>query len=231
MKTFKALGALLAYPEQDLIDALPQIEAVLIHEGLLKAQELAALRRLFDQMQRTELMTQQERYVDLFDRVRSLSLHLFEHVHGESRDRGQAMVDLASMYARAGLELAGHELPDYLPAVLEYLERLPVKEARAHLKDAAHIFDSIAARLARRGSHYVAVFQTLLALAGQRGARHEVVDEADIRREDDPAELDRLWAEQPAFGGAAQGGLGGTACAGAAQSRVSVIQFHRGAAR
>lgn len=231
MKTFKALGALLAYPEQALVDAVPEIKAVLREEGLIKSPELTALQRLFDDMKRIDVMTQQERYVDLFDRVRSLSLHLFEHVHGESRDRGQAMVDLAAMYAKAGLELADHELPDYLPAVLEYLERLPEREARAHLKDAAHIIEAVGARLAKRGSHYAAVFDALLALAGRQGARRVVVDEQEIRREDDPAEIDRLWAEQPAFGGAPQEVRVNATCAAPVQPQASVIQFHRGAAR
>ena len=152
MKTFKALGALLSYPESPLIDALPEIRAVIADEALLPKARQAALGELMDDMAQTELMAQQERYVELFDRLRSLSLHLFEHVHGESRDRGQAMVDLSAMYARQGLVLADNELPDYLPALLEFLSRLPLKEAKTLLKDAAHIFEAIASRLARRGS-------------------------------------------------------------------------------
>ncbi|MEJ2459788.1 MAG: hypothetical protein P8Y58_17260 [Novosphingobium sp.] len=50
---------------------------------------------LIDDLVTRDLYDAQERYVLLFDRTRKLSLHLFEHVHGESRDRGQAMVDLA----------------------------------------------------------------------------------------------------------------------------------------
>lgn len=226
MKTFKALGALLAYPEAELIAALDEIESVIAAEGLLRKDEMAGIRRLTDALKRDELMAAQERYVELFDRVRSLSLHLFEHVHGESRDRGQAMVDLSELYAQQGLVLANHELPDFLPAFLEYLALLPLKDAKAQLEDTVHILDGLAARLAKRGSHYAAVFNALLALAGQRGALHTVVDDAEIRKEDDPAELDKLWAEQPAFGGAPAGAP--------RQPAVSVIQFdrlHRGAAR
>ena len=147
-----------------------------------------------------------------------LSLHLFEHVHGESRDRGQAMVDLNQLYARQGLLLANHELPDFLPAFLEYLSLLPYSEAVTHLGDTVMILDGIGARLAKRGSHYAAVFNALLGFTGQRGA-HTVIDDAEIRREDDPAEIDKLWAEQPAFGGAPR------------QAAVSVIHFaknHKG---
>lgn len=219
MKTFKALGALLAYPEPELIAALDEIEAVIVSEGQLTKSGIAGVLRLTDTLRRSALMDLQERYVDLFDRVRSLSLHLFEHVHGESRDRGQAMVDLNRLYAKEGLVLADHELPDFLPAFLEYLSLLPRRDAVSQLEDTAHILDGIGARLAKRGSHYAAVFNALLALAGRRGAAHAVIDDAEIRREDDPAELDKLWVEQPAFGALPR------------PSAVSVIQFHRGAAR
>jgi nitrate reductase delta subunit len=226
MKTFKALAALLAYPEDDLIAALGEVEDVIEAEALLPKAEVAGLLRLTNALRNGELMALQATYVDLFDRVRSLSLHLFEHVHGESRDRGQAMVDLNQLYAKAGLVLAEHELPDFLPAFLEYLSLLPYREAVTQLEDTAHILDGIAARLAKRGSHYAAVFNALLTLAGQRGATHTVIEDAEISREDDPAEIDKQWAEQPAFGGSAGGAP--------QQAQVSVIQFHRthkGAAR
>ena len=60
--------------------------------------------------------------------ARRLSLHLFEHVHGESRDRGQAMVDLKAMYENAGLFVT-RELPDYVPLLLEFLSTQPRPEA------------------------------------------------------------------------------------------------------
>lgn len=225
MKTFKALGALLAYPEAELISALDEIKQVIVAENLLPKNQAAALQGLMDNLRQSDLMAAQERYVELFDRVRSLSLHLFEHVHGESRDRGQAMVDLAGLYAGQGLTLANHELPDFLPAFLEYLALLPYKAAISQLEDTVRILDGIAARLAKRGSHYAAVFNALLTLAGQSGATHTVVDDAEIRKEDDPNELDKTWAEAPAFGG-----MGNAV----RQSAVSVIQFvkqARGAAR
>lgn len=222
MKTFKALGALLAYPEADLIAALAEIEQVIVAEDLLPKAELAGLRRLTDALRHNDLMASQERYVELFDRVRSLSLHLFEHVHGESRDRGQAMVDLSTLYARQGLTLANHELPDFLPAFLEYLSLLPYKDAVAQIEDTVRILDGIGARLAKRGSHYAAVFNALLRLAGQRGATHTIVDDAEIRREDDPAELDKTWAEAPAFA---------TVSGAPRQPAQSVIHFHRGGTR
>ena len=186
-------------------------------ERLLGRNERKALDTLFAHLRRGELLDLQAHYVDLFDRVRSLSLHLFEHVHGESRDRGQAMVDLKSRYAARGLNLVANELPDYLPAFLEYLSLLPRAEARETLADCAHILTAVGSRLAKRRSPYSAVFQALLALSGEKVSWTPVTD-AEIREEDDPATLDKLWQEQPAFGKQSQ------------QPQVSVIHFHGRAA-
>jgi len=102
MKTFKVLSCLLAYPSPDMVAALPELKAVLITEGLLSSSGRRLLQPLFEDFASADPTELQERYVFLFDRTRSLSLHLFEHVHGESRDRGQAMVDLKRVHEDAG---------------------------------------------------------------------------------------------------------------------------------
>jgi nitrate reductase molybdenum cofactor assembly chaperone NarJ/NarW len=223
MKTFKALAALLAYPESDIVAAAPEIENALREERLISPVVLTSLQALFAQLRTEDLMDVQERYVSLFDRVRSLSLHLFEHVHGESRDRGQAMVDLRQLYESHGYELATDELPDYLPAFLEFLSALPLDDARAHLDDTVHLLESIGARLAKRGSAYAAVFQALLELAGAAPAESVTVTDDEIRAEDDAAALDEAWREQPAFGPVA-------GCGGAAGAQTAPIKFHKGVA-
>jgi len=217
MKTFKVLAALLSYPEQELTEAVDELEQTLDGEKLLSRGERRALDALFAALRENDLMTLQEQYVGLFDRVRSLSLHLFEHVHGESRDRGQAMVDLKQLYENHGFALASNELPDFLPAFLEYLSFVPFEEARELLADSVHILEGLGARLKKRGSPYGAVFHALVALSGEKVAP-SVVDDAEIRKEDDPATLDMLWQEEPAFGGKPK------------PSQVSVIQFHGKAA-
>lgn len=222
MKTFKALAALLAYPEGDVIAAVPEIEQVLREERLVGKASQVALQRLFDEFRNEDLMDLQERYVGLFDRVRSLSLHLFEHVHGESRDRGQAMVDLRQLYSRHGYELDTDELPDFLPAFLEFLSYVPLAEARELLADTVHLIESIGARLTKRGSAYAAVFLGLLEIAGVRSSAVAVTEE-EIRAEDDPAALDEAWREQPAFGPA-------PACGTAAATRTAPVKFHKGVA-
>lgn len=189
MTNFRALAALLAYPEQDLIEALPEIRnEVSGNRGLLN---------LLQEFENEPLHVLQERYVDLFDRSRALSLHLFEHVHGESRDRGQAMVDLAQTYASRGFEVAGSELPDFLPAFLEFLSLLPREEAAGMIGETAEILRTLGDRLADRGSRYCAVFAATLAAGGEPGLTKALAPRLTPGEENSPAAIDKVWMEEP----------------------------------
>jgi nitrate reductase molybdenum cofactor assembly chaperone NarJ/NarW len=193
-KTFKALSALLSYPGEDLQAAAGEIGDVIRAENLVDAHILLTLDLLLDEIRTCDLFGLQERYVDLFDKSRRLSLHLFEHVHGESRDRGQAMVDLAALYEKGGLVLAANELPDYLPLFLEYLSTRPIEEARGLLRNASHILAALEDRLARRSSDYAAVFAALRDIAGDRRAASTIEAPAEDTG-DDLAALDAAWEE------------------------------------
>ena len=138
-QTFKVLSALLSYPTPEMKAAAPEMRAVLDSEGLLPDKQRASVERLIGEIETRDIYDLQERYVLLFDRTRSLSLHLFEHVYGESRDRGSAMVDLAQAYEQHGLMIAANELPDFLPLFLEFLSALPPEEARNWLGQTVHI--------------------------------------------------------------------------------------------
>ncbi|MDF3853917.1 nitrate reductase molybdenum cofactor assembly chaperone [Paracoccus sp. P2] len=202
MKSFRALSALLSYPNEELIAALPEIDAVLQAEGLLGPKRMEEIRRLLQELRQGDLYDLQERYVLLFDRSRSLSLNLFEHVHGESRDRGGAMVDLLETYRAGGFDLVGSELPDHLPVLLEYLSTRPLAEAEALLADASHILVALAERLTRRETAYAGVLSALVALVVTEPA--ELPEELAAVPDDDPedlAALDAVWEEaQVTFG-------------------------------
>jgi nitrate reductase delta subunit len=193
-KTFKALSALLSYPGEDLQAAAGEIGDVIRAEKLVDAHALLALDLLLDEIEHSDLFELQERYVDLFDKTRRLSLHLFEHVHGESRDRGQAMVDLAALYEKRGLMLAANELPDYLPLFLEYLSTRPIEEARGLLRSTSHILAAIEERLTSRNSDYASVFGAIRCIAGDRAAA-STVETATEGTGDDLAALDAAWEE------------------------------------
>ena len=196
-KSLRVLAALLSYPDALHRSVLDELGAVLQHERAVsppRRQELAAL---IDRIQRADPLQAESEYVELFDRGRSTSLHLFEHVHGDSRERGPAMIDLGQTYEKAGLILAEGELPDYLPAVLEFVSTQPASEARAFLGEMSHIFNAIFGALQQQGSAYASVLGALLELAGEKA---EPVTP--------PAEppLDESWAEPVVFDGCSSKG-------------------------
>jgi nitrate reductase delta subunit len=206
--SFKALSALLTYPSEELKAALPEIGRVLRREGLVEPATWQALADFLEAFVAEDLLELQQRYAFLFDRTRSLSLHLFEHVHGESRERGQAMVDLQALYERQGLQIAARELPDFLPLFLEFLSLLPLAEARELLEQPLHIVVALRERLEKRGSGYATVLRAVESLATERPARAAI--EALLQQpDDDPADLaalDRIWEEEAVtFGGRGQG--------------------------
>jgi len=206
MRTFKALSALLSYPEEELQNAATELRNVIEEENLLPADDRRLLHPLIDEIATGDLYDLQEQYVELFDRTRSLSLHLFEHMHGESRDRGQAMIDLKSLYEQNGLFLGAAELPDYVPAFLEFLSTRPLTESRTLLGQTAHILSALAERLEKRRSPYVAAFRALTALTvpAPDSPAVEVVPEGPDTDPNDFAALDAQWEEEAVtFGPAA----------------------------
>ncbi len=196
--TYRALAVLLSYPTNEAAALMPAVMSALEGERLVSTSVLRKLSLLLEELSAADLYDAQSRYVDLFDRTRSLSLQLYEHVHGESRDRGQAMVELLKLYSSRGLELTAKELPDHLPVFLEFLSQQPVDEAAALLGEAAHVLEALRERLKKRESVYAHVFDALLALAdSERNA--EALKALLQEPDDDPNDLDaldRAWAEE-----------------------------------
>jgi nitrate reductase delta subunit len=204
--SLKVISLLLSYPSEDLQNAVPELREALASDRLIGGREKALLGKLADDIAALDLYDAQERYVYLFDRTRVLSLHLFEHVHGESRDRGQAMVDLMTMYENAGFEIDSKELPDHLPLFLEFLSTQPEGQARELLGQTVHIVSALRERLRKRGSIYGNAFRALEAIARGKAdpaVLAEILKEPDDNPDDLEA-LDRIWEEEAVtFGGGA----------------------------
>jgi len=197
LKTYKALSALLCYPSAELKEAAPEIAALLEDENLLSPEARKALMPLLKDFVVADLYDLQERYVLLFDRSRTLSLNLFEHIHGESRERGSAMVDLLETYRAAGFELHSSELPDHLPIFLEFLSTRPVAEAQSLIEDAGAVISALAERLQRRETPYAAVLAGLAEMARVPKSSARVA-ELLVIEDDDPEDLealDEIWEE------------------------------------
>ncbi|MFZ2093499.1 MAG: nitrate reductase molybdenum cofactor assembly chaperone [Pseudolabrys sp.] len=199
IKTLKALSVLLTYPTIELQHAAGEIGEAIDAGQMIPARVRNQLRTLLTEIATGDLYDLQERYVLLFDRTRSLSLHLFEHVHGESRDRGQAMIDLKPQYEQRNLFMSAAELPDFVPLFLEYLSLLPAQEACEILGQPGHIFAAMAERLRKRQSAYEAVFRALVALAAAKPKDDEVSALLQLPDPDasDLAALDAAWEDEP----------------------------------
>ena len=191
------VSRLLEYPDAALWQHQQEMLEALASSEKLVAEDARKLGDFLRYLTARDVLDAQADYSELFDRGRATSLLLFEHVHGESRDRGQAMVDLMAQYARHGLELDSNELPDHLPLYLEYLAQLPEDEAIAGLKDVAPILGLLSARLQQRESRYAALFELLLKLADTRVDSQKVAEKiADEARDDTPQALDAVWEEE-----------------------------------
>ena len=190
--SLRVLARLLAYPDATLRNDIPDMRSALQSEKSILGSRLSELDILMSKLLIGNALEIEAAYVELFDRGRATSLHLFEHVHGDSRDRGPAMIDLAQTYEKAGLFLGPDEMPDYLPVVLEFVSTQPPKEARAFLSEMAHIFNAIFNALQQRESSYASVLGALLELAGEKAHAVKVVV-------DEP--LDTSWEEPVVFDG------------------------------
>ena len=195
--TLRSLSWLLRYPGPELRAHLGELRDALRDERALSFGRLSELDHLLDHLRALPALQAEAAYVELFDRGRRTALHLFEHVHGDSRERGAALVDLARSYESAGVVLAPGELPDYLPVVLEFASTQPPAAARDFLRETAHIVRVIFSALLERGSPYAAVAAAVLDLAGEKAERVPLPAE--------PA-IDEAWAEPAAFDGCSKAG-------------------------
>ena len=190
MQILKVIGLLLEYPDEVLWENREEALA-------LVSADAPALLPFVEPLLAAKLLDRQAEWCEVFERGRATSLLLFEHVHAESRDRGQAMVDLMGQYEQAGLQLSSRELPDHLPLYLEYLSILTENEAREGLQNVAPILALLGGRLKQRECEYYRLFDVLLALADSQLNSDSVTKQvAGEKRDDTRQALDAVWEEE-----------------------------------
>ncbi|HFC29545.1 MAG TPA: nitrate reductase molybdenum cofactor assembly chaperone [Oceanospirillales bacterium] len=200
MKTFKVLSLLLSYPREEWVSHCDELKQVVLEEKMLSKQKLKGVVSLIEHLKSSDLIELQEKYVATFDRGASHSLHLFEHIHGESRDRGQAMIDLLEMYNAHGLDVGTSDLPDYLPVFLEFLSTTNVKVASHYLGETQKVLMLIRERLAKKDNAYKHVFAALIELADGKVNRKEIKKIVAAEKEETFTDIDANWVEPEAFG-------------------------------
>jgi nitrate reductase molybdenum cofactor assembly chaperone NarJ/NarW len=198
MLTYRVLSALLSYPDPQLRAATKEGVRILCDEALLSGEQIVGVCRFTDWLLGSPQLDAESAYIDAFDRGRSTSLYMFEHIHGESRARGEAMHKLLLRYRAHGLELEPGELPDFLPLFLEFLSTRPAKEAAKHLAEVADIVALIGRRLRARGAPHAPLLDAVASLANGTSGRDSVESQTgDEYRDDTPAALDAAWEEAP----------------------------------
>jgi len=193
----KVVSRLLDYPSEALFAAADELIEVVNKSAEISPENRTQLANFIGELAARDLYDAQESYDLLFDRGRALSLLLFEHVHGESRDRGQAMVDLISVYKTKGFDVSSEQLPDYIPLYLEFLSEQEDTYAQEWLGDVCHLLAMLAERLNERDCHYAVLFDTLVALSGQEVDRAEIAESVSKEERDDTVEaIDKEWEDR-----------------------------------
>jgi nitrate reductase delta subunit len=198
MLTFRILSAMLSYPTPELKAEAGEAERILRREGILTGPHLESACAFLKQLQLTAQLEAESSYIDAFDRGRSTSLYLFEHIHGESRDRGQAMVRLLARYRVHGLDLHARELPDFLPLFLEFLSTCRREVASKYLSEVTDIVAVIGQRLRQRRASYAPVLEAIASLVVRETGEESLAPEmSQDDRDDTPEALDAAWEESP----------------------------------
>ena len=165
---YKVLSALLEYPNEELKSALPEIGAVLADDGSIGDQERAVLEKFLQWLAESDLTELQAGYVQTFDLTPEHSLHLTHHLFGDDRGRGPALIDLTEYYKEFGLQADEHELPDYLPMILEFASTLEEIEAQVFLNETVKVLTQLAANLEKAASPYAPLLR-MIEQHGQLG--------------------------------------------------------------
>ncbi len=194
LKTYRILSLLLTYPNEEIYNFLPQVNASLKEENLLDAESIAGIDVFVDFFTREPLTFWQEFYVQLFDYSRSVSLYLFEHVHGESKDRGQAMVDLIELYKENGLQMDQSELPDFLPVFLEFLALQTSAKANEYLAEVIDIVGFIHRKLEEKDNPYQYLLSAIINLSVKQPAEARLQQMAANMPE---ISIDEAYEEKP----------------------------------
>jgi len=197
MLLLKVISRLLDYPTAALFSAADELVDLVENSPELNSDERLAISAFIRDLTGQDLYDAQERYDLLFDRGRALSLLLFEHVHGESRDRGQAMVELIGVYESRGFAVVSEQLPDYIPLYLEFLSEQDVGFAREWLGDIGHLLAMLSERLLQRECNYSILFDVLITISGYDVIREEIAEMVGKEERDDTMEaIDKEWEDK-----------------------------------
>ena len=182
--TWKLLSTLLQYPDDELLDALPELA---LAAAQLPSAQRAPVERFLTYVESTPAAALRAGYVEAFDFDRRAAMHLTWHTHGDRRQRGIELVRLKRHYAEAGLPLANGELPDYLPVMLEFAGLRP-EDGIALLVGMRPSLELVRAALHDRQSPYAGLLDAVCVVLPKPTAR-QLEQARQLALEGPPAEL------------------------------------------
>ncbi|HFL8824138.1 MAG TPA: nitrate reductase molybdenum cofactor assembly chaperone [Candidatus Azoamicus sp. OHIO1] len=202
VKTYKIFSTLLSYPSNEFKECISSIIPILKEENLLSEDCIDKLAVFIDYINCSNLLDLQENYVSIFDRQKRFSLYLFEHIHGDARERGMAMVDLKNLYKASDFDIDSNiELPDYIPVFLEYLSLMPKEKSSILLGEIINIIAVIGRRLQLFNSLYYIIFDLLEYLSNFKSDK-KIIDGVILDRLNDKidcSKVDEEWEEPKVF--------------------------------
>ena len=155
---FKLLSLLLRYPDDAVMVARGEIAEAVRELPDSPAREYMI--GFLDYWEKEPPRRLQSGYAENFDFKRRGNLYLTYYRYGDSRARGQALVDMKEAYNRAGYPLDTNELPDYLPLILEFTAAAP-EEGLAMLAEHRAAIEVVRRSLLHDKSPYARLIEAL----------------------------------------------------------------------
>jgi nitrate reductase molybdenum cofactor assembly chaperone NarJ/NarW len=154
----QAASVLLQYPDREMVERIPLVRAALAELPSHPSRD--RLLRFLDHTHQLGAVALASHYVDTFDFRRRSCLYLTYYADGDTRRRGVALAKLKRRYHQAGLHMAPGELPDFLPAVLEFTASTGDREVLSEHRPALELLRLV---LTESGSPYALVIEALCA--------------------------------------------------------------------
>ncbi|MET8471778.1 nitrate reductase molybdenum cofactor assembly chaperone [Streptomyces sp. NPDC006422] len=119
---WQAQSLLLAYPDENLAERLDLARRVAATRPRQVGEPLLTF---VEHAERTDLHALATAYVATFDHRKRCCPYLTYYAHGDTRNRGVALLRLKQAYTAAGWRLGDDELPDHIAVLLEFAATTP----------------------------------------------------------------------------------------------------------
>lgn len=165
---YKVCSLLLQYPDSELSALQGEITDAIA--SLQRSPARVSLEGFTTWWISTPALEAEQHYVQLLDLHKRSGLYLTFYGEGDKRERGPALLRLKQLYRSAGLPLAGTELPDYLPVMLEFAAAAPQGQGEIVLREHRAALELVRMSLRDTGSPYADLIDAVCHTVGEASA-------------------------------------------------------------